>query len=424
MVAVTQKIRLAYKQTEIGSIPQDWDVVLICEITNEVGDGIHSTPIYSNDGEYYFVNGNNLFNGRIIITQDTKTSEYSEYKKHNKPLSNRTILLSINGTIGNLALYSGEPVILGKSAAYLNVKKDFSRQFVYFSLQTESVRKYFDDGLTGTTIKNLGLGIIRKTPIRLPKKKNEQIAIAAVLSDMDTLIEELEKLIAKKQSIKQGTMQELLTGKRRLSGFSGEWVRKKLGQVGDITGSGIDKKIKPDEVSVRLVNFLDVFNRNYIYSKDLNFYSSAKPEQLSRCSVKRGDIFFTPSSEMPFDIGISSVAMEDIADAAYSYHVTRFRLWEDWDLLFRAYAFKTKNFSDQTEKFCEGSGKRYVLNLTAFRKRLSVYYPTDKREQVAIANVLSDMDAEIERLKLQLAKYRFLKQGMMQVLLTGKVRLA
>lgn len=201
-----------------------------------------------------------------------------------------------------------------------------------------------------------------------------------------------------------------------------DWEVKKLGEIGEITGAGIDKKLKSDEIPVRLVNYLDVFHKNFIYSKDLNHWVTAPVKQFRRCAVKKGDIFFTPSSEMRYDIGISAVAMEDIPDAGYSYHVDRLRLFDDWDLAFRTYIFKTKYFLDQAETICEGSGKRYVISLTKFRE-MTVRYPVDKSEQTAIAVVLSDTDALIEYLGKLIAKKKAIKQGAMQQLLTGKKRL-
>jgi type I restriction enzyme S subunit len=132
-------------------------------------------------------------------------------------------------------------------------------------------------------------------------------------------------------------------------------------------------------------------------------------------------VFFTPSSETRDDIANSAVAMEDISDASYSYHVVRLRLGEPWDLHFRAYAFKTREFFDQAEMLCDGSGTRYVISLGKFRGIAIKVPPPD--EQAAIAAILSDMDAEIAALEAKLAKARSLKQGMMQELLTGRIRL-
>ena len=205
--------------------------------------------------------------------------------------------------------------------------------YLFYLLNRNPYFLQFDDGVQQT---HLLINVFKKCPIVVPPTVVEQSAIATSLSDVDALINSLDRLIAKKRDLKQAAMQELLTGKRRLPGFSGEWRLRTLCQIGDISGAGVDKKIHPGEILVRLVNYLDVYRRNFIYSKDLNHTVSAPAEQATRCSVKKGDIFFTPSSEVPNDIGISAVAMEDIPDAAYSYHVVRLRLAEDWDLGIRA----------------------------------------------------------------------------------------
>jgi len=216
-------------------------------------------------------------------------------------------------------------------------------------------------------------------------------------------------------------MQQLLTGQSRLPGFQGEWVVKRLGDVGEITSAGVDKKIRPDEAHVRLVNYLDVYRRDFIYSKDLNHWVTAPLHQAKRCAVQKGDVFFTPTSETRDDIGVSAVAMEDIPDAAYSYHVARLRLWEPWDLRFRTYIFKTRAFLDQAETLCDGNGTRYVISQGKFRSMTVLVPPVP--EQTAIAEVLSDIDAELAALEQRRDKTRALKQGMMQELLTGRTRL-
>ena len=149
---------------------------------------------------------------------------------------------------------------------------------------------------------------------------------------------------------------------------------------------------------------------------------TAPKYKAEKCSIKRGDVFFTPSSELRTDIALSAVAMEDIDDAVYSYHVVRYRFYDEWDIHFKTYIFNTRFFFSQAETMCEGSGKRYVISLKKF-KELEIMYPIDLREQKAIAQILSDMDAEIEALEEKLEKYKTIKQGMMQELLTGRIRL-
>ncbi|MYF99626.1 hypothetical protein F4212_10940 [Candidatus Poribacteria bacterium] len=273
----------------------------------------------------------------------------------------------------------------------------------------------------GTHMPRADWTVMRNFSIMLPPIQ-EQRAIAEVLSDVDGLINALDALIAKKRAIKQATMQQLLTGKTRLPGFSGAWETKRLGEIGEISGAGVNKKINANEESVRLVNYLDVYNKTFLYSKDLMHQVSARSDQVRRCAVEKGDIFFTPSSEVPDDIGCSAVAMEDVPDGVYSYHVVRLRLKVDWDLYFRAYAFDTNEFLNQASRQCDGSGTRYVISLPKFRA-MTVRFPSTIEEQRAIATVLSDMDAEITALEQRKDKTIAIKQGMMQQLLTGKVRL-
>ena len=273
----------------------------------------------------------------------------------------------------------------------------------------------------GTHMPRADWGVMRNFPVMLPRLP-EQRVIAEALSDVDGLLNALEALIAKKRAIKQATMQQLLTGKTRLLGFIGAWETKRLGEIGEISGAGVDKKVNPNEPSVRLVNYLDVYNKTFLYSRDLTHEVSARSDQVRNCAVEKGDVFFTPTSEVPDDIGRSSVAMEDISDGVYSYHVVRLRLKTNWNLYFRAYAFDTNEFLNQASRQCDGSGTRYVISLPKFRA-MTVRFPPNVEEQNAIASVLSDMDSEITALEQRRDKTRAVKQGMMQQLLTGRVRL-
>ena len=243
----------------------------------------------------------------------------------------------------------------------------------------------------------------------------EQTAISNALSDMDALISQTEKLIEKKKAIKQGVMQELLKPKEG-------WVTKKLGEIGEISGAGVDKKIVDGEVPVRLVNYMDVYKRDFIYSNELSHWVTAPNQKLLSCQVRKGDVFFTPSSETREDIALPAVAMEDIGDAVYSYHLVRFRAFDNWDLRFKAYIFNTIQFLQQAEKQCEGSGKRYVLTLPKFRSLL-ISYPSSVEEQEKISDIIWDIDIEIQTTETKLQKLKLQKQGMMQALLTGKIRL-
>ena len=165
----------------------DWKTVKLEEVVDILGDGLHGTPKYSDDGEYYFINGNNL-DGKIIVNEKTKRVGLEQYLKYKKDLNDRTLLVSINGTLGKVAEYGGEDIILGKSACYFNVKKDVNKKYVIYILLSDIFKHYIHNYSTGTTIKNLGLKQMRKFKFPLPNIE-EQEKIANILSSLDDKIE-------------------------------------------------------------------------------------------------------------------------------------------------------------------------------------------------------------------------------------------
>lgn len=165
-----------------------WKTYKLGEIVDVLGDGIHGTPIYNEAGDYYFINGNNLGEGYIKIKENTLKVDEKEYLKHKKNLTDRTLLLSINGTLGNVAKYRGEPCILGKSACYFNISESCERDFIYYIMISPLFRRDLENMATGTTIKNVSLKALRNYEISLPPL-TEQKRIADILSAIDDKIE-------------------------------------------------------------------------------------------------------------------------------------------------------------------------------------------------------------------------------------------
>lgn len=414
-----------YKRTEVGVIPEDWEVIRFSDLL-DFRNGV-------NADKHAYGKGIPFVNVLEVIT-----------KSHLRSLDIPGRVSLAKGVVDSYAVRRGDLIFnrtsetqeeVGLCSVYLD--KD-TVVFGGFVIRGRSKRPSIDETYSGYAFRaravrlqiiakgqgairaNIGQADLRQVFAPLPPLP-EQRAIAGTLSDVDGLIGALDKLIVKKRAIQQATMQYLLTGKTRLPGFTGEWKLKCLAGIGDVTGAGVDKKSRPGEVPVRLVNYLDVYRRNFIYGAELNQTVTAAPTQAQRCAVIQGDVFFTPSSEVPYDIANSAVAMEDIPDSVYSYHLVRLRLREDWDLRFRAYAFKAKSFEDQARMLCEGSGTRYVITLPKFRS-MTVQVPP-RAEQSAIGAVLFDMDAEIAALERRRDKAKAIKQGMMQALLSGRVRL-
>jgi type I restriction enzyme S subunit len=266
----------------------------------------------------------------------------------------------------------------------------------------------------GISKSNLALIEIPLPPI------DEQKVIAEALSDLDELIETLKQEIDKKLTLLRALSQELLPWNFLTSLPSG-WSLVTLGDSGIISGAGVDKVFRADEKEVTLINYMDVY-RNDGLSKEFNYSkTTATAKQISNCSLKEKDVLFTPTSETPEDIARSSVIINDIPNAVYSYHLIRFRPLQQFDLNFLKHVFNIDDFRSQVRKSAEGSGTRYVITLPRFR-RLMMPVP-DLAIQSSIGSILDEASTEIKKLKIELGKYEWLKQGMMNDLLTGKVRL-
>lgn len=425
MKAMDKSLVSANVQTDIGIVPKGWKVTTLEDLgAFRSGSGFPLTYQGVRSGDYPFFKVSDM------------NSEGNEIFME---VANHWISEETRARIGAIRHPAGSIVFAKAGAAVHLERKRLLRQdgcidnnMMSFSFSNQSVYErflyylflYINLGKYATTTALPALSVKQIGSISVPiPTRTEQQAIAEALSDVDGLLGSLDALIAKKRGVKQAAMQQLLTGETRLPGFSEEWETRQLGEIGEISGAGVDKKIGMGEVPVRLVNYLDVYHKTFVYSKYLTHEVSAKQNQLRRCAVAGGDVFFTPTSEVRDDIGCSAVAMEDIPDGAYSYHVVRLRLNVDWDLRFRGYVFNTKYFRDQASRSCEGSGTRYVITLTKFRA-MTVHFPPTRKEQHEIAAILSDMDAEIDALERRRDKARALKEGMMQQLLTGRMRLA
>lgn len=405
-----------YKESEVGLIPDDWNVQKLSAISMEIGDGIHTTPSYMNDSEFYFINGNNLDNGTIKCYDETKCVSKEEYELLKKNLNHNTILMSINGTIGNLAFFNNEKVVLGKSAAYINLKDKVDKKFIYFLLQHSSIKNYYEFELTGTTIRNLSLKSIRDTPIPLPPTKDEQSIIATALSDVDALIENLEKLIAKKRYIKKGVIQELLTGKKRLAGYYGNWGTIKIGEVADIyKGNGLSKtKLKP-EGKYKCILYGELFTTYKRIIEDV--VSSTDFDE--GISSKVGDILIPGSTTTTgIDLAIASAVLKDNILLGGDINIIRPKN-NSINSIFLAY-YIAETMKHKISELTQGITIIHLYGKDL--KTLEIDLP-ENSEQDAIAKILIDHDKEIHGLEKHMNKYKLIKQGMMQSLLTGKIRL-
>jgi type I restriction enzyme S subunit len=320
---------------------------------------------------------------------------YNEYKSKYSFPNEGDILLSAAGTLGRTIVYDGKPAYFQDSnIVWLEIDKNL----ICNEYLTHCYQVMVWASPEGSTISRLYNGIIRDTDIILPSLP-EQRTIAEAISNTDAFINAMEKFIAKKLDIKRGAMQELLTGKRRLLGFSGEWVEKKLGEIVDI----YDNLRIPVAESLRTKGKIPYYGANGIqdyvdgYTHDGEFVLLAEDGA--------NDLLNYPVNYVCGKIWVNNHAhvirgINDIADTKYL-----------------SYALKTLDFQSVLV-----GGTRAKLN-SSVMKELKITIAVETVEQTAIAAILSDMKAEIDALTAKLAKLRNIKQGMMSELLTGRIRL-
>ena len=207
----------------------EWKEVTLGEISSKIGDGLHGTPKYDDEGPYYFINGNNLNCGKIIIKDDTKRVGIDEFVKNQKELNEQTLLVSINGTIGNVAKYNNEPCILGKSACYINVIKEVDKEFIYYVLTSANFKRNITNEATGTTIKNVSLKQMREYKFNIPCNIADQRRIASILTSLDRKIELNNKINADLEEMAQAIFKNWFVDFEPFK--DGKFVDSELGMI-------------------------------------------------------------------------------------------------------------------------------------------------------------------------------------------------
>ena len=208
-----------------------WKEVILQDVVSILGDGLHGTPKYDDNGEYYFINGNNLDNGKIVFKENTGRTNKEEYDTYKKYLNDRTILVSINGTLGNIALYNNEKCFLGKSACYFNVLDEVDKLFIRYVVTDKNFQEYIINYANGTTIKNVSLKTMREYSFLLPPLP-EQKAIAGMLSSLDDKIDLLHR---QNKTLEQ--LAETLFRQWFVEEAEEDWEEKVLSEILTITSS-------------------------------------------------------------------------------------------------------------------------------------------------------------------------------------------
>ncbi len=208
--------KLTNADVKEGELPEGWSWKQLKEITSLLGDGLHGTPEYTENGEYYFINGNNLSDGKILLKPSTKRITSDEYQKHKKNLNETTILVSINGTLGNTAFYNGEKVILGKSACYFNLNKEVDKHYIRYILTSQRFLNYAYRTATGSTIPNVSLKAMREFEISVPGLDEQQKIVQEIesrLSVCDKIEETITNSLKQAEALRQSILKKAFEGK-------------------------------------------------------------------------------------------------------------------------------------------------------------------------------------------------------------------
>lgn len=346
---------------------------------------------------------------------------YGEYKvKYSYP-EKGDVLISAAGTLGRTVVFDGRPAYF-QDSNIVWLKIDKSQLCNDYLAHYYKVIKWASS--EGSTISRLYNGIICDTEILLPPLE-EQVAIAEVLSDVDSLIFSLQKLIEKKKAIKQGTMQELLTGQKRFLGFSGEWETRKVGELCSIvtkqTGFDYTSTIKPNLIEHPQSNVLPMIQTKNFEGRKFNFSTdyyipTGIAKEFDKIVLDTVCLLFSIVGASVGNIGL--FPGDKVAFCGGAIGIAKF--YHEIDAIYAFYYFLSESGQQQIRNVTKG-GAQATVTIEDIRE-FTIPYPNLK-ERTLIAQTLSDMDNEIEQLEKKLAKYQQIKQGMMQELLTGRIRL-
>lgn len=412
------EVKPGYKQTEVGVIPEDWEVKRLGDLFDVTSSKrvfqsewrTQGVPFYR-ARELAVIGESGFVDNEIFIAQKM----YDAFKRaYGVPTAGDMLVTGV-GTLGKVYVVTGNHEFYFKDGNIIwfkiadSVSPEFLRQLYLMPLITKQI----SDGSAGTTVGTYTISGAKRTVIPFPPP-SEQRTIVGALGDADALLDALTRLIAKKRDLKQATMQQLLTGQIRLPGFTGEWAVKRLDEMAEIR-DGTHQTPKYVESGIPFFSVENVTSGNFT---DTKFISEDEHRFLTRSfKIEKGDILMTRIGS----IGDCKIINWDV-DASFYVSLALVKIRKGYSAEFICHYSKIAAFKKEVELHSLQSAIPKKINLGAI-SNVRIKLPENPAEQTAIATVLTDMDVEIAALEKRLAKIRDLKQGMMQELLTGKTRL-
>ena len=373
------------------------------DIVTVLGDGLHGTPKYDDNGEYYFLNGNNIENGKLVIKPDTKRVNHEEYLKYRKELNDRTILVSINGTLGKVGTYNNEKCILGKSACYFNIKESVNKEYIKFLLTGKNFQDYIENYATGTTIKNMSLKAMKDFEFELPDR-DIQDKVAYILNSITSKIEANTHTNNNLYEIGKALYQEYFENEEYTNNYE-------IKQLSDVTTNNRNKIDQTKEYKVlsavntgNLVLSDDYFDKQ-VYSKDIGKY----------LNVDKNDFAYNPARINIGSIGLNTFDYNCCVSPVY----VTFSVDKDYIDFFDFY-FKSKKFNAEVTLRASGS-VRQALNYNDFGM-IEIPYPT--KEMIdKFNNSYKTLKERININKIKIRNLEQLRDTLLPKLMNGEIDL-
>lgn len=402
---------------------QGWELKRLVDISSHLGDGLHGTPKYTTDGDYYFINGNNLSDGVIEFKVSTKRVSIAEYKKYKKNLTDRTILVSINGTLGNVAFYNNEKIILGKSACYFNLLESVDKDFIKYVLSSPYFLDYAHKEATGATIKNVSLKSMREFKIPLPP-----------LSEQQRIVSILDKAFAAIDKAKSNANQNLKNAKELFESYlqsvfenkDKDWEEKTLGNLSKdknaVVSGPFGSNLKVSDYKEKGIPIFRLQNvgKGYFIDKDIKYISSEKAEELKYHSFISGDIIL---AKLGIPIGKTCIVPDKFKAGIIVADVVRIRPDKKVvDYNFLVYFLNTNLSVAQLTGNISGATRPRV-NLSDVRN-IKLNLPS-LTEQQTIVNKLDTLSIETKKLEAiyqkKIEDLEELKKSILQKAFSGEL---
>ena len=384
----------------------------------ELYSGLTYSPNDVQQNGTFVLRSSNVQNGEIVSADDVYVD--SEVVNSSNVREGDIIVVVRNGSRSLIGKHAKIKKSMDKTVigAFMTGVRSNQPNFINALLDTQNFKREIDKNL-GATINQITNGMFKSMSFIIPNVKEQQ-KIGQFFKVLDERIANQKRKIAKVKALKSAYLTEMFPQegetlpKRRFKGFKGDWKTFKLKDLGMFTSNGVNKKVNKNEMLVNLLNYMDVYKRKKITNENRHtlMQVTANLDQIKKNSVEKNDVFFTPSSETPDDIGRVMVIEESLDNTVYSYHLMRFRPYRNiLHSIFPNYVFDTFYFRKQLEFAAQGV-QRYVLNRDAFEELL-VQLPRIN-EQKAISDFFRTLDDQIEMEEKKLDKLQKMKEAYLE----------